>query len=385
MSSLSHFISAEIPIESTIPDVTQRRLESLLPLTPKIIAVGGGKGGVGKTFFAANLSYQLTRQKRSVILIDTNFGSPSLNTYFNSYNPKFSLKELILNPEADINQLAFKTNLPNLKVIFGSPGTLGISESSHIIVSRIIRSIKKLKADYVVLDLGTGLNLSDVILFLQADEGIIITNPEPTSMQEAFNFFKCCLLKKLETIVSGQPALVNLINQAYEKLNDATSETLKSLIHGLNKSNHQTGQLLQNFRPGFLLNKVYNKSELLEAAAFQMAIEEIFGIQLKYWGSLNFYPQLKKFTSSDLSLEKFEQLSSFYKRMAEQFIAMHSQRQLANDDTIDRKSGVRTSRTVSYDQEMLICSQKCALWNNCTRQRGGYPCKMKYIGFLKTL
>ena len=387
MSSLSHNISAQLPIERGISDISKMASESLYPgaQVPKIIAVGSGKGGVGKTFFAANLGHQLTVQNKSVVLIDTNFGSPSLHTYFNIHNPKYNLKELIINPKADINQLIFNTNLPNLKIICGSPGTLGISENTHIIASRIIRSIKKLNADFVILDLGTGTNLSDIILFLQADEGIIITNPEPTSIQEAFNFFKFCLLKKLESIVNEQPKYLAQIDQAYDHFDDEIGKNLKSLIRSLNNGNHRLKLQFQNFQPGFVLNMVYHETELIEATAFQMAVEDIFGIKLKFWGNMNFYPEIKKSSLNDLYLEKYENLNTFYKNMARQLITIHSQPQIANKILSNRKNGVRTSRTVTYEQGELICSSKCSLWNNCTSQRGGYPCKMKYIGFLKNL
>lgn len=387
MSSLNHSRSAQLPIGRGTSDISKLTSESLQPRTrlPKIIAVGSGKGGVGKTFFAANLGHHISLQSKSVVLVDANFGGPSLHTYFNLDTPKLNLKELITDPDADINQLIQKTRFPNLRVICGAPGTLGFSENAPIIASRIIRSIKRLNADYIILDLGTGTNLSDVILFLQADEGVIVTNPEPTSIQEAFNFFKFCLLKKLELIVKGQPNILAHIDRAYDHIDVETGENLKSLIRSLNTKDSRRKLQFQNFRPGFLLNMVYYENELVEATAFQMAIEEIFGIRLKYWGSMNFYSEIKKSSLLNGQGDKYEHLTSFYINMARQLINIHALPKNASQNILTRKHGVRTSRTVDYEQGTLICSSKCSLWNNCARQRGGYPCKMKYIGFIKSL
>ncbi len=387
MSSLSHHISAQIPVKRGLSELNKFASEPLSqPIrSPKIIAVGSGKGGVGKTFFAANLGYQLAAQTKSVVLLDANFGSPSIHNYFNIPNPKTNLKELILNPDRDINQLSFETGVSKLKIICGSPGTLGISENAHIIASRLIRSIRKLNTDYAIVDLGTGTNLSDIILFLQADEGIIVTNPEPTSIQEAFNFFKFCLLKKLETIIKGQPELMAQIDRAYDHFDDAIGKNLKSLIFGLNSTNNRLKHKFQNFKPGFLLNMVYKNSELIEATAFQMAIEEFFGIRLKFWGGIHFYPELKKSNAYEHPQEKFENLNSFYSNLTSQLIRNHSKQQITNSNLSYRKQGVRKRKTAKHEHGTLICSSRCSLWNTCSMQRGGYPCRMKYIGSLTNL
>ena len=53
-----------------------------------------------------------------------------------------------------------------------------------------VRSIRKLEADYILVDLGAGNSLSVLDFFLMSDGGILVVTPEPTSMENAYRFLK---------------------------------------------------------------------------------------------------------------------------------------------------------------------------------------------------
>ena len=61
----------------------------------KIIAVGGGKGGVGKSFLTANLGTALAKSDCKVTLVDTNVGASNLHTFLGISLPDRTLRDFI--------------------------------------------------------------------------------------------------------------------------------------------------------------------------------------------------------------------------------------------------------------------------------------------------
>ena len=269
------------------------KINSIAVNKPISIAIGSGKGGVGKTLTAVNLAYKFNLANKKVTIIDANFCSPSLHTFFGISNPKNTLKDLILHPNINLNQLTHNTNIKNINVICGSPSTLGVNENSYAIALKLNQLYQQLESDVIIYDLGAS-NLSDIALFLQADEGIIVTSPEPPAIQECFNFFKLCLFKKLEQLLQGEEDLLATVDAAYDDFNSKTSEKIKSIISSLYRSEHcQLNSNLAQFHPSFLLNMVHTEAERSYALAFQVAIKEIFGVQIQFWGTINHYSQFR--------------------------------------------------------------------------------------------
>ena len=102
------------PIRATT-DVKPKRYNNPLEFTKElnysndnysnIIVIASGKGGVGKTLVAANIGYYLTQQNKKVTIVDFDFASPSLHTLFNINNPQKTLKQIIYDPDFNLNAL----------------------------------------------------------------------------------------------------------------------------------------------------------------------------------------------------------------------------------------------------------------------------------------
>ena len=62
----------------------------------RIIAIGGGKGGVGKSVIAVNLAVLFSLMKKRTILVDMDFGSANLHTCLGEKSPASSIKDFLL-------------------------------------------------------------------------------------------------------------------------------------------------------------------------------------------------------------------------------------------------------------------------------------------------
>ena len=354
---------------------------------PTSIVIGSGKGGVGKTLMAANIAYQLALQNKKVILVDCDLRSPSLHTLFNIHQPKKSLADIIYNSDIKINNLCHETALRNLKLICCPTHMLGMSDYAEIIISKIVSSCSQLKTEFIIYDLGTGLNFFDSKLFLNSDIGILVGTPDPVSISKNFDFLKLCILQKLESTCQDNQAIVSLIKDAYTNFDPKINSQIKSVVNKLQNQKYVHSNILPfKFNPGFILNMVHGKSDILFALKLEISLKQTFGVSLKQWGKISYFSQIRniiKEKSFANLLMNSDWIKEPYQDILNKLIHYHKNLQYSNKKFADQGFNPRKGKFEAVS-DSFICSANCSLWDNCDHQRGGFPCRIKYIGFINT-
>src|SRR4051812_40460065 len=133
---------------------------------PRIVAIGGGKGGVGKSLVAANVGIFLATLGKRVVLVDGAFGAPNLHIFAGVPRPTRTLAEALAATPADLADLAIATHVPGVKLIGGVNDPPWVAEPSPAQVRVIAEQLRALPADWVVVDLGPGLAGPTLELFL---------------------------------------------------------------------------------------------------------------------------------------------------------------------------------------------------------------------------
>jgi flagellar biosynthesis protein FlhG len=82
----------------------------------KIWAIGGGKGGTGKTFISSAMGTCLAGKGKKVVLIDIDIGGANLHSFLGITRPKKSLTDFF-EAGASLNKLAVKTGIENMSLI----------------------------------------------------------------------------------------------------------------------------------------------------------------------------------------------------------------------------------------------------------------------------
>ena len=96
-----------------------------------IIAIGGGKGGVGKSFLASNLGVILAKNNNRSILVDADLGGANLHTCLGIPTPTVTLSDFINDPSLKIDDVVVRTPLDNLSLISGAQDVLGIANPKY--------------------------------------------------------------------------------------------------------------------------------------------------------------------------------------------------------------------------------------------------------------
>lgn len=164
----------------------------------QIWAVGGGKGGVGKSIIATNLAVELALGGKRVVIVDGDLGGANLDTMLGCQRPRRSLADFFARRVGKLADVAVDTGIDGLLLICGDSETLGAANPGHGQKLKLIRHLRSLPCDIVLLDLGAGTTFNTLDLYLAADLGIAVTLAEPTAIQNCFTFLKAVSLRELE-------------------------------------------------------------------------------------------------------------------------------------------------------------------------------------------
>ncbi|WP_438350154.1 MinD/ParA family protein [Paenibacillus sp. FA6] len=157
--------------------------------TAKFITVSSGKGGVGKSNFTLNFALTLLSYGKKVLIFDADIGMANIDVLMGT-STKYNLHHLIRR-EKSIHEIIAKG--PNeLSYISGGSGMsdlISLSEHDiHYFTSQIEQVANQM--DYIIFDTGAGLSKANIQFITAADECIIVTTPEPTSITDAYALIK---------------------------------------------------------------------------------------------------------------------------------------------------------------------------------------------------
>jgi flagellar biosynthesis protein FlhG len=183
-----------------------------VPRGARITAITSGKGGVGKTFLAANLAAALARRGERVLVLDADLGLANLDVVLNLYS-RLTLHDVFTGrtPLED----AILPAPGGFSVLLAGSGLIEYSRMTPEVRDKLLDVVARVRPrfDRVLLDTGAG--ISDVVLFTVslADEVLVIATPEPTSLADAY-----ATVKVLASTQAARPMklLVNQIQRSGE-------------------------------------------------------------------------------------------------------------------------------------------------------------------------
>lgn len=156
---------------------------------PRILAVTGGKGGVGKTSVALNLALVLARQGNRVLLLDGDTDLANVTIMLGKY-PGRTL-EHVLQGECTLEQAIFEAPF-GLHVLAGASGVercMGISATDRLSIFRGLAAFEK-RYDYILIDTAAGLQANVIHMIASAALACVVVTPDPTSLTDAFSLIK---------------------------------------------------------------------------------------------------------------------------------------------------------------------------------------------------
>jgi flagellar biosynthesis protein FlhG len=256
----------------------------------RVISIGGGKGGVGKTFVAANLAVSLARLRLRVVAVDCDLEGANLHTSLGVPTPQRSLADFVAQREDDLGKLLVDTPVRGLQLIAGTHANLADAQPNHLRRVRLMRALRRLDADFVLVDLGAGTHSSVLDYFLVGGEGLIVLQPEPTSVENAYSFLRAAFYRRLRLAMVGH-GVRKLVTEAMDQGNERGMRTPLDLLREVESLDPQEGgrfvETMRSFRPRLVVNGVRTAEDVKLGFAVVSVCRKYFGIEAEYLGYVN--------------------------------------------------------------------------------------------------
>ena len=256
-----------------------------------IYPIGGGKGGSGKSFVAANLGVLFAKQGKKVVVIDLDLGGANLHTFLSLRSPKLGLNDFLNKTYNKLDQVAVATSIPNLSLISSSNCSPEIGNLFHTQKLKIIRAIGKLSYDYVLLDLGAGTIFNILDFFLISNKGLFIITPEPTSIENTFQFIKAVYLRKIKQLLS-QRTFNTCVNRLQSVTKNSIIRSPMELIETLEKHDPKTGNTLKSelrkMHFKFIINQFRKESDVTMGNKIEKLCNKHFFSDFQFLGNIRY-------------------------------------------------------------------------------------------------
>ncbi|AZS16096.1 MinD/ParA family protein [Paenibacillus lutimineralis] len=157
--------------------------------TARVLTVSSGKGGVGKSNFTLNFALALKSLGRKVLVFDADIGMANIDVLMGA-RPKYNLYHL-LRGERKMSEIVELGTL-GLPFIAGGSGLADLFLLSEADLNYFTSQIEIVaeEMDFIIFDTGAGLSKETLKFITAADECLVVTTPEPTSITDAYALIK---------------------------------------------------------------------------------------------------------------------------------------------------------------------------------------------------
>jgi flagellar biosynthesis protein FlhG len=250
----------------------------------RVIVVGGGRGGVGKTLLAVNLGVYFAQLGRDVVVCDADpFGS-NLHAVLGLDSPPLASATAVEEGTAEL----VPSTVPGLRLL---PTAYDPITATPVRTSRsaaFMKQLVDLDVDYAIVNLGASSAAVALDIFLQADVGIAVTAPEPLAIETTYRFCRSLYLRTLRRALMKERFKLRLVEKVISALPPLAPPPqivaeIKRYDDGVAAiAAHEMGRIT----PRLVLGQTRLKSDLDLGPAMSMVAERFLGIPLDYLGHI---------------------------------------------------------------------------------------------------
>ena len=195
---------------------------------PRTVCITSGKGGVGKTSFAVNVSLSMVAKGQRVLLIDGDLGLANVDLLLGLSVQK-TIRDVINDRDRLLDSICFfREGFGVLPATSGVPEMVALGPEEQDRMGEYLEAVS-VNFDYVLIDTAAGIGASVLWFNNIADEVVIILTPDPTSITDAYAMMKVLSQKygrqkfrlTLNNVVDMREGLA-----VYKNLKDVTEKFL---------------------------------------------------------------------------------------------------------------------------------------------------------------
>jgi len=254
----------------------------------EIWAIGGGKGGTGKTFITSCLGTCLAKRGRRVVLVDMDIGGANLHSFIGISRPQKSLTDFF-ESGMSLADVAVRTEVENMALITGDIYSITSDTIKFTQKMKLFRQLMKLNAQNILVDLGAGSHLNTLDTFLIADKMIAVLVPEIIAIENMYHFVKNALFRKVKKSLK-EYGFREIAQHIWDGRQSYGIKNLKEFIDYLKESFPYLGTILDQELAGFkitlILNMVRAEQDIILGASIKSVLTKYLGVPVQFSGSL---------------------------------------------------------------------------------------------------
>jgi flagellar biosynthesis protein FlhG len=219
---------------TSIAAIDSEPMPIISPGARNVIAVASGKGGVGKTWFSVTLAHALAQAGRKTLLFDGDLGLANVDVQL-GLQPHGDIAAVI-DGKAKLNEIvtpydggATRNGFDVIAGRSGSDKLANLGPAKVVALRNELQSFAR-HYDWVVLDLGAGIERTVRLMAANSRACLVVTTDEPTAITDAYAYIKITALERLPQglrIVINMAASVEEGERTYATLLRACREFLK--------------------------------------------------------------------------------------------------------------------------------------------------------------
>ncbi|OHD82365.1 MAG: ATP-binding protein [Spirochaetes bacterium RIFOXYC1_FULL_54_7] len=257
----------------------------------RVIPIASGKGGVGKSLVAANLSIALAQAGKRVVLADLDLGGSNLHLILGFTVPKHGLGTYLSGAKIDFPEIIYPTEYPNLRFIPGDaeiPGLANIPARQKVQLAKHLLAIPD--ADYLVLDLGAGTGTNILDFFLLSGRGLVVTAPTLTATLNGYLFLKNAVFRLMwdsfKPKSRARVILESLRKDGASLQRVYVPEILGRVAEADPDSRAEFDRRMARFSPRLIMNMLEDPKDAEKAQKIRRSCREYLGMDLEHLGVL---------------------------------------------------------------------------------------------------
>ncbi len=316
-------------------------------MTPIIVTIGSGKGGVGKTTLAANLGALLASRGKRVCLVDADLGGANLHHFVGIRAPKVGLQDYLNGTLSQLSDVAQETATPNLLLVGGAGDIVELANPKYTQKGKILRGIEKLDCHYVLVDLGAGSGNNVVDFFAAFQNGIVVCDGLPTSIENAYAFLKNGIIRGVHHLFAGQREIRLRLRRLSDSRGPRGCATMKEFLQEFSREYPREARSIRMWlserRLGLAVTMVKNRGDLAVGNRFVEIVDKYLSVRPTFIGYVIDSPFVRsavRLARPAALLPEAAELRSCFNSLAENLLALTEGR------TCDGNSGaLGTGRT----------------------------------------
>jgi septum site-determining protein MinD len=184
-------------------------------MASKIVVVTSGKGGVGKTTTSASFATGLALRGLKTCVIDFDVGLRNLDLIMGVERRVVYDLINVINDEIKLSQALIRDKQLDKLYILAASQTRDKDALTHAGVERVLNELKAMDFDYIVCDSPAGIETGALMAMHFADEALVVTNPEVSSVRDSDHILGMLASKTARAIAGGEPVKEHLLITRY--------------------------------------------------------------------------------------------------------------------------------------------------------------------------